>query len=60
MTLREKMIMFRAKNRLSQPEFAKMCGLSTQTICSIETGQQKPSKITELKILLVIDPKEGE
>lgn len=61
MTLAEKMLTYRAKHRMTQPEFAKKCGLSTQTVCSIETGQQTPSRITELKILLVVEEdKESE
>lgn len=54
MTLQEKMILFRAKNRLTQEEFGAMCGLSKMTINQIETGAQKPSKITYAKIMLTI------
>lgn len=58
MTLQERMIEYRAKEKLNQPEFAKKCGLSTQTVCSIENGRQSPSKITTAKIELVIGKKE--
>ena len=54
----EQMIKYRAKNRITQSELAKLCGLSTQTINSVETEQQKPSKITEAKIKLVIEEEE--
>lgn len=58
MTLQElqnKMIMYRAKHKLSQSELAKKCDVSTQTICNVETGSKgMPSKITYAKIMLVI------
>lgn len=53
-TLGERMIMYRAKERINQTELGSRCGLTTQTICSIETGQQEPSKMTIAKIELVI------
>ena len=33
--LGEKMVVFRARNRLSQADLAKMCGCSLQTINSV-------------------------
>lgn len=54
MTLQEKMILYRAKNRISQEELSKLCGLSKMTINQIESGAQKPSKITYAKIMLVV------
>ena len=54
------MVRFRAKKRIGQKELADMCGLSVQTICSIETEKQTPTKITEAKIRLVIDAEETE
>lgn len=54
MTLAEKMMWYRAKHSLTQQQFADMCGLSKMTICQIETGVQKPSKITQMKILIVL------
>ena len=55
MTLQEKMLEYRAKNRISQGELAERCGVSKQTIHSIENGLQTPSKVTEVKIRLVVD-----
>ena len=52
--LKNDMIVFRAKNRLSQTDLAKLCGLSTQTVNSVENGTQTPSKVTIEKIKLVI------
>lgn len=58
--LMEQMITYRAKKRISQKELAARCGVSLQTINSIENGIQDPSKVTEAKIRLVIEGKEGE
>ena len=60
-TLSERMIEYRARERISQGELAKRCGLSLQTINSIENELQEPSKVTEAKIKLVIEKEqEGE
>ena len=57
-TLQEKMVLYRARERITQTELAHRCGLSLQTINSVENGLQNPSKTTLAKILLVIDSKE--
>lgn len=53
-TLQERMIRYRARERINQQELANRCGLSKQTINSIENETQKPSKVTQAKIELVI------
>ena len=58
MTLAERMIEYRARERISQTELASRCGLSLQTVCSVENETQSPSKVTMAKIELVIG-KEG-
>ena len=50
----DEMIVYRAKHRLSQTDLAKLCGLSTQTVNSVENGIQTPSRLTIEKIKLVI------
>lgn len=55
MTLQEEMLRFRAEHNLSQTALAKMCNLSLQTINSIENGLQTPSKLTEVKLKLVME-----
>lgn len=55
MTLQERMIQYRAKERISQKELAERCGVSYQTINSVENGTQDPSKVTQAKIELVIN-----
>lgn len=52
------MIKYRALHRLTQRDLAAKCGLSVQTINSVETDQQKPSRITEAKIRLVVNEEE--
>lgn len=58
--LSNKMIEYRAKERISQKELAKRVGVTLQTINSIENGLQEPSKVTRAKIDLVINKKEEE
>ena len=53
--LQRKMIVFRAKNNITQKELAKMCSLSEQTVNAVELGTNKPSRITVQKILNVIE-----
>lgn len=57
--LAEMMIMYRARHDLNQEELANRCGVSKQTIYSIENGLQNPSKKTTMKILLVVAPKKS-
>ena len=58
--LSEQMITYRARERISQRELARRCGVSLQTINSIETETQTPSRVTEAKIRLVIENKKVE
>lgn len=60
MTLQELMINYRAKERISQAKLAERCGVSMQTIHSVETGQQTPTRLTEAKIRLVVEEQKGE
>ena len=54
MTLQELMVLYRGKERITQKERAARCGVSLQTINSVENGLQHPSKLTEQKIRLVV------
>lgn len=54
MTLQKAILLFRAKNRISQKDFAALCGVSVQTVYNIETIGQSPSKLTAAKIGLVL------
>lgn len=60
MALQDEMVCYRAKYHLTQQELADRVGVSLQTINSVENGHQKPSKVTEAKIRLVIDKEEEE
>lgn len=55
MELPNKMLRYRAIHRISQKELARRCGVSMQTIYSIENGLQTPSRVTEEKIRLVVE-----
>lgn len=59
MTLQERMVQYRAKERISQTELAERCGLSYQTINSVENGTQEPSKVTQAKIELIVGKEQG-
>lgn len=58
--LAEAIVNYRARERLSQKEFAARVGVSAQTIWNIETGQQSPSRCTVAKIMLVINGENKE
>lgn len=60
MDLAGEMVLYRARERINQRELARRCGISLQTVNSIENGLQNPSKVTEAKIRLVIDDEEKE
>lgn len=54
MSLSDRMVEYRARENINQQELADRCGLSKQTIYSIENGIQEPSRVTVAKIELVI------
>lgn len=58
--LADRIVAYRAKNRLSQAEMANKCGVSTQTISLVERGQQKPNRVTLAKIEMIIGKGEAE
>lgn len=57
-TLQEEMILYRARHNISQTELAERCGVTLQTINSIENGKQNPSKLTLAKIKNVVENEE--
>lgn len=58
--LSDRIVYYRAKNRVTQKELAEKCGVTAQTIHNIECGYQKPSRVTLAKILLVIGEEQNE
>lgn len=54
MKLKDAIALYRAKHNISMKDFAAKCGVSGQTIYNIETVGQSPSKITAIKIKLVL------
>ena len=55
MSLADEMVKYRAVHKLSQGEFAKLCGINIMTVSHVERGLQSPTPLTEAKIRLVID-----
>ena len=60
MTLQERMVRYRARHNISQTELAHRCGISVQTVNSVENELQEPSKLTRAKIELVIEENDEE
>ena len=58
MSIADRMVQYRARERINQQELADRCGVSKQTIYSIENGLQEPSRVTIAKIELVIGKEE--
>lgn len=58
MDLKEQMLRYRAKNKISQTALAKKAGVTVQTICNVETGQQTPSAVTRTKIIMAMEEEE--
>lgn len=54
MTLKDAILVYRAKNRMSMKAFAEKCGVSMQTIYNIESVGQNPSRVTLAKIKLIL------
>ena len=52
--------MYRVRERISQGELARRCGVCTQTINSIENNLQTPTRLTRGKIELVIGEEKQE
>lgn len=50
----KRILAYRGKHNLSQIEFAEKCNITQPTLCNVENGKQKPSKLTMQKILNVI------
>lgn len=53
MTIAEKILIFRARNNLSQRQFAELCGTDQPYISAIENGR-RPGKIMEAKINFIL------
>lgn len=58
MSLQDRMVKYRAKNRLSVEQAAVQCGISTQTWRYVERGLQDASRVTVAKIELAIGKEE--
>ena len=55
MTLKDRIIQYRAKHNVSQEDFANLCQVNVMTINSIETGKRKnPTQLTKAKIEMIL------
>lgn len=55
MTIADKILIYRAKNRLSQKAFAALVGTDQSYISDIETGKRQPGKMMKTRIELVLN-----
>lgn len=54
MSLKERIIQYRARHNMSQEDFANMCQVNVMTINTIETEKRKPTPLTVAKIEMVL------
>lgn len=54
-SLPDLIVRYRARYNLTQAEFAKLVGVTTQTIGAIESGKHGATKLTQAKIIQVIE-----
>lgn len=54
MSLRERILQYRARHNMSQEDFANEAQVNVMTINTIETGKRKPTQLTEAKIEMVL------
>lgn len=61
MSLKERILNYRAKHNVSQEDFANLCQVNVMTINSIETGKrQNPTQLTKAKIEMILRKDEEE
>jgi transcriptional regulator with XRE-family HTH domain len=61
MSLKDRIIRYRAKHNVSQKEFATMCGVDVMTINKIETEKStNPTQLTKAKIEMILRKDEEE
>lgn len=58
--LAQRMLLYRARENISQSELARRTHVTLQTIHNVECGHFKPRKITEIKIRMVVDKPEKQ
>lgn len=59
MSLKERILRYRAKHNLSQEDFANLAQVNVMTINTIETGKRKPTQLTVAKIEMVLKGEEN-
>ena len=54
MSLKERILEYRAKHNLSQEDFANLAQVNVMTINGVETDKRKPTQLTVAKIEMVL------
>ncbi len=54
MSLKERILNYRAKHNISQEDFANRCQVNVMTINTIETEKRKPTQLTVAKIEMIL------
>ena len=54
MSLKERILNYRARHNMSQEDFANKCQVNVMTINTIETGKRKPTQLTVTKIEMIL------
>lgn len=57
--LKDALIQYRAEHRLTQTEFGKLVGLTTQTIAAVEAGRKNLRPTTYWRIVQKITENDG-
>lgn len=55
MKLKDAVLTYRARNNMTQNDFAQKVGLSRSTIARFESGKYNPTPLTEAKIKIIIE-----
>lgn len=58
--LSNRMVLYRARERISQAELARRAGVTVQTVNAVENGTQHPSRLTEAKLRLVVGENDNQ
>ena len=55
MEISKMLLIYRAKNDLTQEELAKKLGITQVWLCNLESGRYKASKVLEMKMKILME-----
>lgn len=55
MEISKMLLIYRAKNNLTQEELAKKLGITQVWLCNLESGRYKASKVLEMKMKILME-----